>query len=67
MKKTLLAAGLGLGLALSGAAQAKTLVYCSREVLKVLRLLYTQQAQRLMLLHKLYLTVLYNLRQAQLR
>ena len=29
MKKTLLAAGLGLGLAISGAAQAKTLVYCS--------------------------------------
>jgi dipeptide transport system substrate-binding protein len=29
MKKTLLAAGLGLGLALSGVAQAKTLVYCS--------------------------------------
>ena len=29
MKKTLLAAGLGLGLALSGVAQAKTLVFCS--------------------------------------
>ena len=29
MKKTLLAAGLGLGLALTGVAQAKTLVFCS--------------------------------------
>ena len=29
MKKTLLALSLGLGLAVSGAAQAKTLVFCS--------------------------------------
>jgi hypothetical protein len=57
MKKTLLAAGLGLGLALTGVAQAKTLVFCSEVVLKVLTLRSTQQAPRLTPLHKLYITV----------
>ena len=55
MKKTLLAAGLGLGLALSGVAQAKTLVYCSEGSPEGFTLRSILQALPLMLLLKLYL------------
>jgi len=57
MKKTLLAAGLGLGLALSGVAQAKTLVFCSEGSPEGFNPSLYSAAPRLTPLRKLYTTV----------